>query len=174
MTEDRTNSQSNGKRNKPCGYRNDPRRECHCSVPQVERYMNKISGPLLDRIDIHIEVPAVPVDELASSTAGTSSAEMRAQVVAARGFQTDRFRNSKTRFNAQMTSREVREHSRIDPVGRSLLRRAVEDLGLSARAHDKIIRVARTIADLAGSEMPQPDHVAEAIGYRVLDRRMWT
>ena len=158
----------------PCGFRNDPRRDCHCSVPQIERYMNKISGPLLDRIDIHLEVPAVPIEELSSETAGTSSADMRSQVVAARAIQTDRFAGSITRFNARMSSREVRQHARLDGEGRSLLRRAVEELGLSARAHDKIIRVARTIADLAGAEQPAAEHVAEAIGYRVLDRRMWT
>lgn len=158
----------------PCGFRNDPRRDCHCTVNQIERYMNKISGPLLDRIDIHIEVPAVPVDELASERGGTSSAAMREQVVRAREIQQSRFLNSRTRFNAQMTTRELREHAKIDPVGRGLLRRAVEEMGLSARAHDKVIRVARTIADLDNAQQPGPEHVAEAIAYRVLDRRFWT
>lgn len=158
----------------PCGFRNDPRRDCHCTPPQVERYMNKISGPLLDRIDIHIEVPAVPVDELSSKASGTSSELMREQVVVAREQQLERFKRSKTRFNAQMSSREVREHVVLDKDCRSILKKAVDELGLSARAHDKVIRVARTIADLAGAESPSPEHLQEAIGYRVLDRRMWT
>src|ERR1700704_547777 len=97
----------------PCGYRNDPRRECHCSVPQIERYMAKISGPLLDRIDLHIEVPAVPFKELSASQSGTSSAEMRDQVLSARAVQTERFNGAKTRVNAQMSSREIRQHCQL-------------------------------------------------------------
>ncbi|MEZ6108370.1 MAG: YifB family Mg chelatase-like AAA ATPase [Pirellulaceae bacterium] len=158
----------------PCGFRGDPRRSCHCSPPQVERYMNKISGPLLDRIDLHIEVPAVPVDELASKASGTTSERMREQVIAARQRQLSRFAESKTRFNAQMTSRELRQHVPLDGECREILRRAVEELGLSARAHDKVIRVARTIADLDSVDTPTPEHVQEAVGYRVLDRRIWT
>ena len=136
----------------PCGYRNDPRRECHCTIPQIERYMAKISGPLLDRIDIHIEVPAVPYKELSDDRAGTSSAQMREQVVAARDIQTARFASSRTRYNGQMTSRQIRQFCKLTDDCQELLRTSVNDLGLSARAHDKVLRVARTIADLDNSE----------------------
>lgn len=158
----------------PCGYRNDPRRDCHCTPPQVERYMSKISGPLLDRIDIHIEVPAVAYQELSAAAPGTSSELMREQVVAARARQTARFRDSFTRYNAQMTHRQNREHCRLDRDGAGLLKAAMQELGLSARAHDKVLRVARTIADLDQSENIQAPHISEAINYRMLDRQMWT
>ena len=158
----------------PCGFRNDPRRECHCTVPQIERYMSKISGPLLDRIDMHIEVPAVPYGELASQRAGTTSAQMRQEVVRARSSQNARFHDARTRYNAQMTSRELRSHCQLDVACRGLLEAAVNDLGLSARAHDKVLRVARTIADLESAETIGPAHISEAINYRMLDRELWT
>jgi magnesium chelatase family protein len=158
----------------PCGYRNDPRRSCHCSVPQIERYMGKISGPLVDRIDLHIEVPAVPFKELSGGTTGTSSQTMRRQVMHARKKQEDRFRGAKTRYNAQMTSREIRQYCRLNREGLSLLKASIQDLGLSARAHDKVLRVARTIADLEGTAAIAVNHVNEAINYRMLDRDMWT
>lgn len=158
----------------PCGYRGDPRRECHCSVPQVERYMSKISGPLLDRIDIHIEVPAVPFQELANKTPGTSSADMRGQVEAARRLQARRFAGRVTRLNARMTSRETRQHCHLDREAMRILEGAMAELGLSARAYDKILRVARTIADLDGSDDVRLPHVGEAINYRTLDRKLWT
>jgi magnesium chelatase family protein len=158
----------------PCGYRNDPRRECHCSVPQIERYMAKISGPLLDRIDIHIEVPAVPFKELSGPRDGTTSAVMRELVMAARAIQAERFRRSKTRQNAQMTTREIREHCRLCEAGLNFLRSSIQEMGLSARAHDKVHRVARTIADLDGSPEIKPEHVNEAVNYRVLDRQFWS
>ncbi|MCA9220008.1 MAG: YifB family Mg chelatase-like AAA ATPase [Planctomycetales bacterium] len=158
----------------PCGYRNDPRRDCHCSVPQIERYMAKISGPLVDRIDIHIEVPAVPFKELSDERSGTSSETMREEVVAARRLQTERFRGSHTRYNAQMNSRQVRQFCRLTESGMNMLRTSLNELGLSARAHDKILRVARTIADLDNSETLQDQHLSEAINYRVLDRSLWT
>ena len=158
----------------PCGYRNDPRRTCHCSVPQVERYMNKISGPLLDRIDIHIEVPAVPYRELSSKKPGTSSAQMRQAVCEAREVQQRRFTDSRIRHNAQMTSRQIRRFCELDHEGAEMLETAVTELGLSARAHDKILRVSRTIADLNGSPTIQSSDVGEAVNYRVLDRQMWT
>lgn len=157
----------------PCGYRNDPRRECHCSVPQVERYMAKVSGPLLDRIDIHIEVPAVPFRELASKTPGTGSATMRDQVLAARRLQRERFARSRTRYNAQMASRQIRRFCEVDAEGMELLKSAVSELGLSARAHDKVLRLARTIADLDECPTIRAAHLSEAINYRVLDRQMW-
>ncbi|MEZ6069258.1 MAG: YifB family Mg chelatase-like AAA ATPase [Pirellulales bacterium] len=157
----------------PCGYRNDPRRDCHCSVPQVERYMAKISGPLLDRIDIQIEVPAIAYRELSSQTAGTSSAVMRESVTATRDRQLARFQGSGTRRNAQMTPRELRKHCPLDPAGVELMRTAMSDLGLSARAHDKVLRVARTIADLDTAEAITVSHLSEAINYRMLDRNLW-
>ncbi len=158
----------------PCGYRGDPRRNCHCTPPQIERYMSKISGPLVDRIDIHIEVPAVAFRELADGVAGTSSAEMREQVVSARRMQTGRFDGSGARHNADMTHRLTRQFCRLDEEGMNLLRASMTELGLSARAHDKILRVARTIADLDASEAIQPMHLNEAINYRMLDRGLWT
>jgi len=158
----------------PCGYRGDPRRQCHCSVPQVERYMSRISGPLLDRIDIHIEVPAVPFRELSEGPPGTSSAQMRREVAAARAIQARRFQGTRSRHNADMTHRQVRQFCRLDGSGREMLKAAMSDLGLSARAHDKILRTARTIADLEGSETIEPAHLAEAVNYRMLDRQLWT
>jgi magnesium chelatase family protein len=158
----------------PCGYRGDPRRQCHCSVPQIERYMSKISGPLLDRIDIHIEVPAVAFRELSGEARGTASSEMRAQVAAARRIQAERFRGTKVRYNGDMSHRMVRRYCALDDEGRNLLRGAMTELGLSARAHDKILRTARTIADLDASESIRPAHLNEAINYRMLDRQLWT
>ncbi len=158
----------------PCGYRGDPRRECQCTTPQVDKYMAKISGPLLDRIDIHLEVPAVPFRELAASRAGTSSSQMREAVMAARLRQATRFSGLQTRCNARMSSRQIREFCPLEPPAIDLLRAAVTDMGLSARAHDKVLRVARTIADLDASESIGPSHVSEAINYRLLDRSLWT
>ena len=157
----------------PCGYRNDPRRDCHCNLPQVERYMSKISGPLLDRIDLQIEVPAVPFRELSGGTPGTSSAQLREQVEVARTIERQRFAGSVTRTNGRMTSRQIRTHCKLDEAGMNLLKATMTELGLSARAHDKILRVARTIADLESSESIQPHHVSEAINYRLLDRSLW-
>ena len=160
----------------PCGYRSDPRRACNCTPPQVEKYMSKISGPLMDRIDIHIEVPSVPFDELSSTaSAGTNSEAMRADVERAREVQAARFRDgaSGVRYNAQMTSRQIREHCALNASCRAMLRHSVEEMGLSARAHDKILRVSRTIADIAGDSNITEIHLAEAINYRNLDRDMW-
>jgi magnesium chelatase family protein len=136
--------------------------------------MSRISGPLLDRIDIHLEVPAVPFDELADNTSqGTSSDAMRKDVIRARDQQATRFHDQPTLYNAQMTSRQVRSHCQIDRVCRQMLRHCVEELGLSARAHDKILRVARTIADVADDQQISEMHLAEAISYRSLDRDLW-
>src|SRR6056297_1758096 len=158
----------------PCGYRSDPRRSCHCTLPQIERYMGKISGPLMDRIDIHIEVPSVPFEELAAVAAGTDSETMRAQVTAARQQQHARFAETPTRYNAQMSSRQVRHHCRLDRACQLLLRQSVEELGFSARAHDKILRVARTIADIEGETAIGEPHLQEAVNYRNVDRELWT
>jgi magnesium chelatase family protein len=158
----------------PCGYRNDTRRDCHCTPPQIERYMGKISGPLLDRIDIHIEVPAVAFKELSTAPPGTSSQIMRQQVLAARRLQQDRFQGTATRYNGQMTTREIRKHCGLDEECLEILRTSVNEFGLSARAHDKVLRVSRTIADMEVSESIQPAHIQEAINYRMLDRNLWT
>lgn len=161
----------------PCGYRGDSRRRCNCTVPTVEKYMSRVSGPLLDRIDIHMEVPAVPFEELASLKPGTSSAQMRENVLAAREIQKQRFssnRISRVMYNAQMTSRQVRQHCVLDSECSEILRGAMNDFGLSARAHDKVLRIARTIADLSGVENIRPEHLTEAINYRILDRTLWT
>jgi len=158
----------------PCGYRTDPRRSCNCTPPQIERYMSRISGPLLDRIDIHIEVPAVPFNELTSGPPGTSSAEIRSQVEIARAIQAKRFDNSVTNTNAQMNSRELRKYCILGKVEYELMRVAVTELGLSARAHDKVLKVARTIADLESSETLQAHHIQEAINYRMLDRDIFS
>lgn len=157
----------------PCGYRGDPRRQCQCSLPQVERYIAKISGPLVDRIDLHMEVPAVPFQELSSRTDGTSSETIRRQVVSARIRQKQRFSDRRTRQNAQMNTREIREFCELDTAGQELLKNSVMDYGLSARAHDKVLRVARTIADLENEDSIQEPHLLEAVNYRLLDRQMW-
>lgn len=154
----------------PCGYRGAPRRRCECSDTQIERYMAKISGPLLDRIDIHIEVPAVPFKELAAERAGIGSQEMRQAVIAARERQRARFGDGKVRYNGQMTTRHIRQYCQLSNEALELLRQSVQELGLSARAHDRIRRVARTIADLEGKEHIALEHLMEAIQYRLLDR----
>jgi magnesium chelatase family protein len=158
----------------PCGFRGDSRRNCNCTTPQIERYMSKISGPLVDRIDIHIEVPAVPFRELSGGTPGTSSAEMRSQVVAARAAQTERFHGTSTRYNADMSHRQTRACCVLDDECSNILKAAMAEMGLSARAHDKILRVARTLADLEAVPTIRPHHMNEAINYRMLDRQMWT
>ena len=158
----------------PCGYRNDPRRDCHCTIPQIERYMAKVSGPLLDRIDIHIEVPAVPFKELAEGSPGTASRTMREAVVAARQIQSQRFAGTHARSNAKMKSQQIRRFCPLDETCSDLLKSSVNELGLSARAHDKVLRVARTIADLDQSPRIQAAHLHEAVNYRMLDRNIWT
>lgn len=158
----------------PCGYRGDPRRDCHCTPPQIERYMSKISGPLLDRIDIHIEVPPVSFQEISAQRPGLGSAEMRRQVSQARKIQAARFHGTTTRNNAHMSHRQTRQFCRLDQQCADLLKAAMHEMGLSARAHDKILRVARTIADLDQSPEIAPMHLCEAINYRLLDRQLWT
>ena len=135
--------------------------------------MSKISGPLLDRIDLHLEVTSVPYQELSAKATGTSSGEMREQVLRAQDVQERRFGGGRGRRNAQMTSRELRQHCPLDQAGQSHLKTSVQEMGLSARAHDKVLRVARTIADLEGVDSISCAHVAEAVNYRLLDRQMW-
>ncbi len=157
----------------PCGYFTDPRRPCKCSPLQIDKYLARISGPLIDRIDIHVEVPAVPLSELRSDRDGTGSSSAREQVLAARRVQTERFGNGAVGLlNGRMGPRQLRTSCRLDDAGERVLRQAMTELGLSARAHDKILRVARTIADLAAAESIAAEHVAEAIHYRRLDRQL--
>jgi magnesium chelatase family protein len=157
----------------PCGFLGDLKRVCKCSPLQIERYMSRISGPLLDRIDLHIEVPAVPYQELAAKQDGTSSAIMREQVLRARAAQAKRFGGDGHRLNGRMTSRQLRRHCVLDTESQGLLKTAMENLGLSARAHDRILRVARTIADIESAAQIEAMHLTEAIGYRSLDRKLW-
>jgi magnesium chelatase family protein len=136
--------------------------------------MSKISGPLLDRIDIHIEVPAVAYRELSGGLPGTPSVDMRGEVARARAAQAARFQGGSTRYNADMTHRQTRQFCRLGEDCQNLLKTAMTELGLSARAHDKVLRVARTIADLDQSDGIRPCHLNEAINYRMLDRHLWT
>ncbi len=156
----------------PCGWSGHPKRPCNCSPMRIEQYMSRISGPMLDRIDIHIEVPAVEYQELRSDRPGRSSAEMYEQVIEARQAQGERFKGSRTRTNAQMSSRLVRQHCRLDGRAEAMLEQAVHELALSARAYTKILKVARTIADIDGRADIGVEHIAEAVQYRNLDRML--
>jgi magnesium chelatase family protein len=154
----------------PCGYFGSQDRPCSCTPAAVDRYRGKISGPLLDRIDLHVEVPAVAVKELGNRQEIEPSNAIRDRVMRARKIQTHRFRGSKTRSNGQMSLKQIYKHCALDTTGRYLIEQAIERLGLSARAYARILKTARTIADLAGEEKLTSVHVAEAIGYRTLDR----
>ncbi len=156
----------------PCGYYGDPQRQCTCSPHQVHQYLSRVSGPLMDRIDIQIEVPAVPFKELSADTAGPSSASLRRQVVAARRLQQERLQQRGLFCNAQMTTRLTRRFCRLDRECLVLLERAMERFKLSARAYGRILKISRTIADLDGADDINLAHVSEAIGYRSLDRGM--
>jgi len=156
----------------PCGYFSDPRKACKCAPIQIEKYLARVSGPLLDRIDIHIEVPAVPFSELRSSRDGTPSFAMRGQVMAAHARQRARFGERSTMANGRMSGRQLREFCKLDEAGEMVLRQSLNELGLSARAHDKVLRIARTIADLADADHVAAEHVMEAVQYRRLDRQM--
>jgi magnesium chelatase family protein len=158
----------------PCGFFGDPKRACRCSGIQVERYRERISGPLLDRIDLHVEAPAVSFEELRGGEPGESSAAIRERVIEARGRQQARFGTaSKTRVNARMGSPQLRKFCALDSSCEDLLRMAMDQLQLSARAHDRILKVARTIADLADAPAIGAEHLSEAIQFRTLDRKLW-
>ena len=158
----------------PCGYYNHPEKDCVCSPGVVQKYLNKISGPLLDRLDLHVEVTPVSFNELTNKAPGESSAIIRERVIVARNIQKQRFEENKgVHCNAQIASKTLKEICKIDQAGIDLLRKAMDKLGLSARAYDRILKVARTIADLEGSENIQTSHLAEAIQYRSLDREGW-
>lgn len=158
----------------PCGFHNHPERECLCGSANVQRYLSKISGPLLDRIDLHVEVTPVNFNELSSNEITENSQTIRSRVMEARAKQEHRFCNEEfLHFNAQMNPKQVRAVCKITQPGQDLIKRAMERLGLSARAYDRILKVARTIADLANSDEIEMGHLAEAIGYRSLDRESW-
>ncbi|AKC82634.1 magnesium chelatase [Verrucomicrobia bacterium IMCC26134] len=157
----------------PCGYLGDARHECRCSPTQIQRYRARISGPLLDRIDIHIEAPAVTISELRNAASGETSAAMSTRVQAARNRQLERYKGTHTIANARMTHPQIRTHIPLDSNLGDLLQQAMEQLSLSARAYDRILKVARTIADLAGSERVEANHLLEAIQYRSLDRKVF-
>lgn len=158
----------------PCGYFGDLKRECRCSAVQVQRYRQRISGPLLDRIDLHIDVPSVAYREIASERAEETSSAIRGRIGYARERQQMRFRgDSKITCNARMSPRALRQHCKLDEESQELIRSAMTSLSLSARAYDRILKVSRTIADLAGTEAIGPEHVSEAIQYRTFDRTLW-
>ena len=158
----------------PCGYYNHPNRDCVCSPGMIQKYLSRISGPLLDRIDMHIEIVPVPFDKLSEMAPAEPSAVIRERVISARGIQAARFSNDEGIYcNAQMSSKMLRKYCAVDEAGQQLLKAAMARMNLSARAYDRILKVARTIADLAGSERVQTEHLAEAINYRNLDKEGW-
>jgi magnesium chelatase family protein len=158
----------------PCGFYNHPEKECTCGPGIVQKYLSKISGPLLDRIDLHVEVTPVNFSELTSVAEAETSETIRERVIKARQLQDQRFHTDELlHYNAQMSPNMVRSICQIDETGQALIKKAMERLGLSARAYDRILKVARTIADLAESEKIELEHLAEAIHYRSLDRENW-
>jgi magnesium chelatase family protein len=155
----------------PCGRKYKDNAQCRCTPNQIDKYMGRVSGPLTDRIDIHVEVHPLGFDALASKKQGASSADMTAQVHRARKTQTQRFTGSKTLINSRMTSKQLRHHCPLSEQCNQMLKQAFNELGLSARAHDKVIKISRTIADMEGEKEIETHHIAEAIQYRKLDRR---
>ena len=158
----------------PCGYFTDPKKECHCTPHQIQRYLSKISGPLLDRIDIHLNVPRLNYEELSGRRKGDPSAVIRGRVNKARKIQEKRYKNDGMIFNAHLESKELEKYCALDKEGEELLKMAILELGISARAYDKILKVARTIADLEEKDTIEASHISEAISYRSLDRDFWT
>ena len=158
----------------PCGYFGDLKRECRCGPAQVQRYRQRVSGPLLDRIDLHIEVPAVEYRDVASERAEETSATIRERVGNARQRQQERFRgDAKVNCNARMATRHLKQNCKLTQDSQELIRVAMNELNLSARAYDRILKVSRTIADLDGNTEISPEHVSEAIQYRTFDRTLW-
>lgn len=157
----------------PCGFLTDPKKECHCTPLRIQKYLSKISGPLLDRIDIHIEVPPVRYKELSDESSGEKSEVIRQRVKLARSIQLARFKENGIFSNSQMTYKLIRKFCKLDEASRNLLKTAITELGFSARCYDKILKVSRTLSDLVGSENIGAEHVAEAIQYRSLDRNLW-
>ena len=157
----------------PCGYFTDPKKECHCTPYQIQRYLSRISGPLLDRIDMHLSVPRLNYDELSQRRKGDPSEIMRKRVNATRKLQETRYRNEPLLFNAHLESKDIEKYCSIDKEAEELLKMAILELGISARAYDKILKVARTIADLEEKETIEAGHISEAISYRSLDRDFW-
>ncbi len=158
----------------PCGFFGDPKRECRCSPLQIQKYRNRISGPLLDRIDIHVEVPSVRYQDLSAIERGEPSAKIRERVIKGRKIQQERFKgSSRVHCNAAMRAKDLQKHCRLEDDAQNLLKMAISDLNFSARAYDRILKVSRTIADLDESEAIKTPHVSEAIQYRSLDRQYW-
>ncbi len=158
----------------PCGYFGDLKRECRCGPLQVQRYRQRISGPLLDRIDLHIEVPAVEYRDVASERAEETSATIRERIIRSRQRQQDRFRDeAKVNCNARMATRQLKQHCKLSQDSQELIRVDMNELHLSARAYDRILKVSRTIADLDDKIDISPEHVSEAIQYRTFDRTLW-
>ena len=157
-----------------CGQFGNPRMQCHCNALQIQKYRSKISGPLLDRIDIHLDVPPVHYAELRNEQPSETSAQIKERVIQARAVQTQRFKNDNgTVANAQMSHKQVRKFCELGKEENDLLKQAMPELNFSARAYDKILKVSRTIADLTGSDNIKTEHLAEAIQYRSLDRDWW-
>lgn len=157
----------------PCGYFTDPKRECHCTPLQIQNYLSRISGPLLDRIDIHIEVPRLKFEHLTDKRRGESSASIRSRVDRARGLQRSRYKGLDIYSNARLGPKDIEKYCVMDKESGELLKLAILELGLSARAYDKVLKVARTIADMDGKDILEPHHISEAISYRSLDRNLW-
>ncbi len=157
----------------PCGYFTDPKRQCHCSPIQIQNYLSRISGPLLDRIDIHLEVPRLKLEHLTDKRRGEPSVEIRKRVDKARGLQKMRYGNLGIHFNAHLESSDMEKHCMLDKESEELLKLAILELGISARAYDKLLKVSRTIADLDGKDIIEAHHISEAISYRSLDRNLW-
>ncbi len=157
----------------PCGFYTDPQKQCRCNATKIERYLSKISGPLLDRIDIHTEVPAIKYKELISREIPEPSAMVRERVKKARFLQARRFAKEGITSNSRMTAKHLKKYCPLNPEGENLLKAAIEELGFSARAYDKILKISRTIADLENSQEILPEHISEAIQYRSLDRKLW-